>query len=180
MSTFGELIYFLFPAASLFLATSSFCRPKPYVWIPPGWLFGIVWTFLAVTTGLAGIDVFRINDLEATSLFFGVCWLLGSGWTVANRFCSQTGNLIYGVLTFVAVYYLYTSIKNATTGTEKQRQNGSTLVLPLLAWVGFAVFLYLYSWLGQYITAFQITIDETELKVLDPALCRQCQLLDKK
>ena len=176
MSTLGELIYLGFPLASLLFGTAYTCRPQPYVWQIPRSISFVVWIFMGLLTGLSGIDIFRINSPESTTSFFLLTWLFGTGWMIANRFCSHTSYFLYSLVVLGVAVYLYTAIKGASTGTDKERTNGSRLLIPLLVWLALQSVLYGYAMVAQYIPKWHVQTDETKFE-LDPVLCNRCDVL---
>jgi tryptophan-rich sensory protein len=135
-------VYAILPAINLFLSGSEICRPQPFVYQPPGWIFGIVWTILSIVSGFSGYWIYLINDPITTSSFVLLCWFLGIGWAVSNKVCNQYitvldvyTTLILSILLFIRLRYLAT---NANDKVRYWANLASWFILPLLIWLGFA------------------------------------------
>ena len=135
-------IYGFLPAGSLLFSTPYRCRPEPYVWQPPGIVFQVAWSVLAVTTGLAGLSIYKVNDQEANTVFVGLCFLFGTGWAISNRICNQYATLVYVMLTLYTAYWLYDRLR--TLGGEEAKK-GQRALIPLLVWLLVALALSAYA-----------------------------------
>ncbi len=112
---------------------------KP-IFNPPNWVFAPVWTLLFILMGIAAGRVW--NQLETNKelvkkglLFFGVQLALNALWSylffgLQNIFLA----LIEIILLWLVIYETYLIFK-------KIDKKASYLLLPYLAWVGFATIL---------------------------------------
>lgn len=136
-------IFGLLPAASLLFSNATVCRPAPFVWQPPGWVFGAVWTGLAVTTGFSGWQLYEIADTYAISLFVLLCWLFGIGWETANRVCNQGVTAAYVAATLLTAWLLFDRLQTLQS-TQRRAKFTQTMLVPLLIWL--CVALILATW----------------------------------
>ena len=115
---------------------------KP-AWAPPVWLFGPVWTTLYVMMGVAAWLVWRqagwSGAAGALSLFVAqlVCNALWS-WIV---FAWRSGALAFTEILLLAALIVATMLAFA-----RVRTLAAVLLLPYLAWVGFATALTWTLW----------------------------------
>ena len=158
-------VYAALPAINLFLSGSEICRPRPYSYQPPGWVFAAAWSALSVTSGFAGYWIYLINDPITTSCFILLCWLFGIGWSLANKVCNQYvtvldvySTLIVSVIMFIRLRWL---ALNADPKIRSTANLASWFILPLLIWLGFAQCL---SLLAAY-TKFQSSTPEFKVKL---------------
>jgi len=158
-------VYAVLPAINLFLSGAEVCRPKPYAYEPPGWVFAAAWSALSVTSGFAGYWIYLINDPIATSCFILLCWLFGIGWALANKVCNQYitvldvySTLIVSVILFIRLRWL---ALNANPKIRQTANLASWFILPLLCWLAFAQSL---SLLAAY-TKFRATMPAINAKL---------------
>lgn len=133
-------VYAILPAINLFLSGSEICRPLPFTWQPPGWVFALAWTALSITSGFSGYYIYLINDSIATAAFILLCWFLGIGWALSNKVCNQFITAADVYTTLILSIILFIRLRQlATKGDKKSTSNyASWLILPLLIWLGFA------------------------------------------
>lgn len=112
-------------------------------WAPPGWLFGPVWTTLYVMMGVAAWLVWRqagwSGAAVALSLFvaqlaFNALW----SWIF---FAWRSGALAFAEILLLAVLIIATMLAFARVRTA-----AALLLLPYLAWVGYATALTWTLW----------------------------------
>ena len=146
-------VYASLPAINLFLSGAEVCRPRPFVYQPPGWVFGLAWGTLSITSGFAGYWIYLLNDPIATSCFILLCWLFGIGWALANKVCNQYitvldvyATLLTSIILFVRLRWL---AHNAEPKLRQTANLASWFILPLLIWLGFAQSLSLWAALGK-------------------------------
>lgn len=118
----------------------SLSRPP---WAPPAWLFGPVWTALYIAMGLAAWLVWKAQG-----------WAGARG--VLTLFVAQLGaNALWtwlffawrlGAAAFVEVLVLWLMVAGTTLGFWRVRRLAALLLVPYLAWVGFAAALTLSVW----------------------------------
>jgi tryptophan-rich sensory protein len=113
-------------------------------WAPPGWLFGPVWTVLFVLMAIAAWLVWRAPAAPATRR-----WALGLFVVqlVANALWSW---LFFawqqGAWAFTEVIVLWVLIALTCAAFWRIRPLAGALLLPYLAWVGFAACLNWVLW----------------------------------
>jgi tryptophan-rich sensory protein len=113
-------------------------------WAPPGWLFGPVWTVLFVLMAIAAWLVWRVPAAPATRR-----WALGLFVVqlVANALWSW---LFFawqqGAWAFTEVIVLWVLIALTCAAFWRIRPLAGALLLPYLAWVGFAACLNWVLW----------------------------------
>jgi tryptophan-rich sensory protein len=113
-------------------------------WAPPGWLFGPVWTVLFVLMAIAAWLVWRAPAAPATRR-----WALGLFVVqlVANALWSW---LFFawqqGAWAFAEVIVLWVLIALTCAAFWRIRPLAGALLLPYLAWVGFAACLNWVLW----------------------------------
>lgn len=112
---------------------------KPF-FNPPDWVFGPVWTLLYIFMGIAGGLVW--NQLDANPegvkkgfLFFVIQLGLNAMWSyLFFVLCNPLLALIEIVLLWLLIFETYTQFKKINRWAGK-------LLIPYLAWVGFATLL---------------------------------------
>jgi tryptophan-rich sensory protein len=118
----------------------SLAKPE---WTPPGFIFAPVWTVLYILMGVAAWLVWRRNGFAAARLaltiFIGQL-LLNTLWSF----------LFFGAhrpdLAFLEIVVLWVAILITTILFWRKTPIAGILLLPYLAWVGFASFLNLAIW----------------------------------
>lgn len=113
---------------------------KP-AWNPPDWLFAPVWTVLYALIGTAAWRIWRTQDPRLAPL--GLWWLgllLNALWPWAFFGFGKFG------LAFGVVALLWTTILATIVAFSKRDKTAAWLLVPYLAWVGFATILNLAIW----------------------------------
>lgn len=112
-------------------------------WRPPDWLFAPVWTFLYVTIAVAGWLVWWAGGLSDAGLPLAVFALqlgLNAAWSP----------IFFGLhrpdLAFVEIILLWLSIAATVVLFFPLQPVAALLLLPYLAWVGFAAVLNFSIW----------------------------------
>lgn len=113
------------------------CIPEPKTWFPPDKVRGAVWVFLAITTGLSGAELYKLNDQEAATIFIALVFFFGTGWIISTRVCNQWVNAAYIVLLTLTAWWLYKRLGDFKEQTQAKRAR--ILLIPLLAWLVFCV-----------------------------------------
>lgn len=110
---------------------------------PPGALFPVVWTLLYVAMGVALALVWRRHGAPGRAgaiVVFGLQLVLNGAWSW----------LFFGLqrpeLAFAEILLLWTAILASTLLFWRVRPLAGALLLPYLAWVGFAAWLNLQIW----------------------------------
>jgi benzodiazapine receptor len=110
---------------------------------PPGWVFPVAWTLLYATMGVALFLVWqrRGAPLRTSALaVFAVQLVLNAAWSW----------LFFGLhrpdLAFIDIVALWVLILASAVLFRRIRPVAGALLLPYLAWVGFASYLNLMLW----------------------------------
>ncbi len=112
-------------------------------WAPPGWVFGPVWITLYTMMGVAAWLVWRSRSLTRRKAlgWFVVQLVLNAAWTpVFFGARSIGGGLIVISLLLVAIIATISAYQHVS-------RVAAALMLPYLAWVGFATALNAALWL---------------------------------
>ncbi|MBN1825215.1 MAG: tryptophan-rich sensory protein [Candidatus Eisenbacteria bacterium] len=119
---------------------ASIAKPA---WTPPNALFGPVWTALYAMMAVAAWLVWRERGWRRGAAplgLFGLQLLLNAAWT----------GLFFGLrrpdAAFVEIVLLWISIAATALLFRRVRSLAAVLLLPYLAWVGFAAALNLAIW----------------------------------
>jgi tryptophan-rich sensory protein len=109
---------------------------------PPNWVFGPVWTALYALMGTAAFLVSRSSDARSrvALLAFVAHLLLNVGWSAAF-FGLQSP--LYGLVVIVP---LLAAIVAVTWLFDRVDRRAAALLLPYLAWTGFATYLNYRFW----------------------------------
>ncbi len=112
-------------------------------WNPPAWVFGPVWTALYVLMGVAAWLVFReraARPVAPALALYGVQLLLNAAWSV----------LFFGLRNplagLVEIVFLWLAIAATMVVFWSAKPLAGILLLPYLAWVGFASVLNFALW----------------------------------
>ena len=132
-------IYGLLPAGSLLFSLPHRCVPEPKTWVPPQNVRVAVWTTLAVTTGLAGAELYKLNDQETSTIFIALTFLFGTGWIITTRACNQYLNVVYIVALLLTAWWLFTRLD--TFKDQAGAKQALLFLIPLLLWLLFSTFL---------------------------------------
>jgi tryptophan-rich sensory protein len=116
---------------------------KKPTWNPPGWIFGPVWTALYLSMAVAAWLVWRRRpgvNITPAMLLFALQLILNLFWSV----------LFFGMrnpmLAFFEIILLWVAILLTTIACWRIRPKAGMLLLPYLAWVGFAALLNFSIW----------------------------------
>lgn len=112
-------------------------------WSPPPWLFGPVWTTLYALMGIAAWLVWRSGGFRKNRValgLFGVQLILNALWSWLF-FAWKLGGPA-----FVEVLLLWVTILATLVAFWRVRPLGGALLIPYLAWVGFAAALNFALW----------------------------------
>lgn len=115
---------------------------KP-AWNPPGWVFGPVWATLYVMMAIAAWLVWRTADrgpIRAPMILYGIQLVFNALWSF----------IFFGLhspaLAFVEVVLLAMAILATLVAFRRASRVAGMLMVPYLAWVGFAVVLHFVIW----------------------------------
>jgi len=113
-------------------------------WNPPAWLFGPVWTTLYVLMAIAAWLVWKKGaegaDVKLALRLFFVQLALNTAWSFIFFGARLPG------LAFIEILILLAAILLTTATFFKQSQVAGLLMLPYIAWVGFASLLNFTIW----------------------------------
>jgi len=129
-------IYGLLPASSLLFSMPYRCIPEPKTWYPPEKVRGAIWVVLAITTGISGAELYKLNDQESATIFIALVFFFGTGWIISTRFCNQWVNVAYIVLLLMTAFWLYSRLGVFKSQTSAKRAR--TFLIPLIAWLLFS------------------------------------------
>jgi tryptophan-rich sensory protein len=130
------------------LATSGAVRDwyptiaKPS-WTPPSWLFGPVWTLLYISMGVAAWLVWKSGNTGAVRVALAVFFVqlgLNAMWSVIFFGMHRPG------WAAVEIVMLWLAILATVILFWKIRPLAGAILLPYLAWVGFASVLNIAIW----------------------------------
>ena len=133
-------VYAALPALNLFFSGAQI--PCKVGWQPPGWVFGVAWTSLAVTTGGSGALLYTVNDDLANAFFLILCFMLGPGWAASVEKCNSfiTAASVYATLIAALVLFIRTMyLRVHSSKARTEAAISSWLLLPLVGWLTFAL-----------------------------------------
>jgi translocator protein len=107
-------------------------------WQPPGWLFGPVWTLIAILTAIAAVMAWRRADAASRRVLifaFALNGLLNFLWSVLFFFWRRPD------LALIEVAFLWLSIALLIVLSARQSRLAGALLVSYLLWVSFAAFL---------------------------------------
>ena len=119
---------------------ASLSKPE---WAPPAGVFGPVWTTLYVLMAVAAWRVWRREGFEgarAALTIFVVQLLLNGAWSWLFFAMHK------GLASFIDIVVLWPCIAATTLLFWRRDRLAGLMLLPYLAWVGFALFLNLSVW----------------------------------
>ena len=116
---------------------------KPY-WMPPGWLFGVVWSALYLLMGVALALIldrgWETSGVKRAAILFAIQLAVNFAWSpVFFRFQSPSGAMIVIVLLWLIIGWTVAAFWSV-------RDVAGTLLLPYWLWVTFAVALNAAIW----------------------------------
>ena len=113
-------------------------------WTPPNWIFGPVWTLLYLTMAFSAWLVWRQAGFAGAKLplaLFAIQLALNSLWSVLFFGLQNPGAAA------VEILLLWAAILATLLGFWKRSNLAGALLVPYLAWVGFAGVLNVAIWL---------------------------------
>jgi len=128
---------------SLFPPGSWYAQLVKPAWTPPSWLFGPVWTLLYLTIGVSGWMVWRragLSGARAAFVVFAAQLVLNAAWSWLFFGLQRPG------LALVEIALLWLSIAATAELFRRVDARAGALLLPYLAWVGFAAALNAELW----------------------------------
>jgi tryptophan-rich sensory protein len=115
---------------------------KP-AWTPPNWLFAPVWTTLYIMMAVAAWLIWKTHGLQAASVamrLFAVQLALNVGWSALFFWLHRPG------MAFAEIVLLWVFILLTILAFWKLSVTAGWLMIPYLAWVGFAALLNFAIW----------------------------------
>jgi benzodiazapine receptor len=112
-------------------------------WAPPAWLFGPVWSVLYILIGVAAWLVWRTNGFSGASTafrLFGAQLLANALWT----WLFFVWHL--GAISLAEIIVLWLLIAATVAAFWPRHRIAGLLLMPYLAWVGFASALTFSLW----------------------------------
>ncbi|MCD0503352.1 TspO/MBR family protein [Bordetella petrii] len=146
MNKYRSLVFFLAVTAAVALWSGQF-RPgdwyaaleKP-AFNPPDWVFAPAWTALYTMMAVAAWRVWRRVGLDVSIVLWGVQLALNGAWSWLFFGLHRTGLALADIMVLLAAILL-----TAVCFMRRDRAAGY-LMLPYLAWVGFATALNYSLW----------------------------------
>jgi tryptophan-rich sensory protein len=146
MRHWKSLIAFILITAAA-AATGSLSQPDAWfnalakpAFMPPTWLFAPVWSALYFLMAIAAWRVYRIDGLRATIVLWFVQLVANAAWTP----------LFFGShrvdLALIDIALLIVLIVATTIAFFRRDRLAGALMIPYLAWVGFATALTFAIW----------------------------------
>jgi tryptophan-rich sensory protein len=109
-------------------------------WTPPGWVFGPVWTLLYPLVAVAGWLAWREGRARTGGLLYLLQLALNAAWPWLF-FAERRPDLA-----FACIVVLWLAILATTFAFWRVSRGAAALLLPYLAWVGFAAALNYAIW----------------------------------
>jgi benzodiazapine receptor len=78
-------------------------------WTPPGWMFGVAWTFIMICFSFYMAEVWKIDENKNfIILLFSAQWILNVAWNPVFFYLQQSdfGLIIIVLLTFLVGFFL--------------------------------------------------------------------------
>lgn len=124
-------------------ADTFYAQLERPVWAPPGWLFAPVWTILYLLMAVSAWLVWRVSGLRGAAPALG----LFAAQLAANALWSWLFFVWHqGGWAFIEVLVLWALIASTGVAFWRHQPVAGVLLLPYLAWVGFAAALTLAAW----------------------------------
>lgn len=144
------LLLFILLTVAVGAAGSLFTQPNVPTWYaqlnhpditPPNWVFGPVWTTLYVLMAFAAWRVWRITGLKSVEMLaWGLQLALNFAWSVIFFALHKIGAALVEIL-LLDLAILYTLLL-----FWRQDRIAGAMMLPYLAWTGFATLLTWRFW----------------------------------
>ncbi|MFI9012288.1 TspO/MBR family protein [Actinosynnema sp. NPDC053489] len=101
-------------------------------WAPPSWLFGPVWTALYVMIALSGWLFWKRNGTGPELALYAVQLVLNAAWTPLFFAAGRYGWALVDIVALLVV------IIALVVAFGRKHRPAALLLVPYLAWVGFA------------------------------------------
>ena len=146
MRHWKSLIAFILITAAA-AATGSLSQPDAWfnalakpAFMPPTWLFAPVWSALYFLMAIAAWRVYRIDGLRATIVLWFVQLVANAAWTPLFFGLHRVDLALIDIATLIAL------IVATTIAFFRRDRLAGALMIPYLAWVGFATALTFAIW----------------------------------
>ncbi|WP_458626014.1 TspO/MBR family protein [Winogradskyella sp. PC D3.3] len=108
-------------------------------WTPPGWVFGVAWTFIMICFSIYLTYLFSIRNSKFVIVIYTIQIILNLSWNYVffNQHLTQLGLVIISALTLIILYFFITFRDDKLS---KMRH----LLLPYLIWLCIATSLNAY------------------------------------
>lgn len=108
-------------------------------WTPPGWVFGVAWTFIMLCFSWYLAELFKDRKSNFLWTVFGIQVLLNVGWNWVffNQHLTTLGLIIISLLLVVILYFFITF-------RSDRLKYAKYLLLPYLIWLCIATSLNAY------------------------------------
>lgn len=130
-------------AAASIQARTFYAQLTQPAWAPPGWIFGPVWTLLYLLMAIAAWLVWKDKGFRGAGLALGLFLLQ----LAANALWSWLFFAWHkGALASAEILLLDALVIATVLAFRRHRPLAAALLLPYLAWIGFATALCLTIW----------------------------------
>lgn len=125
-------------ATSAAVASSWYVNLNKAPWTPPGYMFGIVWSFIMICFAIYIAYLIPLTNTKKTISLFAIQWVLNVAWNPIFFHYHQTtlGLVVIILLTLLVGLFLFRYLK-----TLKLK---SVLIAPYLIWLLIATSLNAY------------------------------------
>lgn len=108
-------------------------------WTPPGWVFGVAWTFIMLCFSWYLAELFKDRKSKFLWIIYGLQVTLNVSWNWVffNQHLTKLGLIIIGLLLLV-IFYFFITFRNDRLKYAKY------LLLPYLVWLCIATSLNAY------------------------------------
>ena len=112
---------------------------KQAPWTPPGWVFGVAWTFIMICFSIYLTYLFSIRNSKFVIVIYTIQIILNLSWNYVffNQHLTQLGLVIISALMLIILYFFITFRDDKLS---KMRH----LLLPYLIWLCIATSLNAY------------------------------------
>tara|TARA_R110002073_G_scaffold139232_2_gene289294 strand:- start:69173 stop:69634 length:462 start_codon:yes stop_codon:yes gene_type:complete len=107
-------------------------------WTPPGWAFGVAWTFIMFCFSIYMTELYLASKTKQLKVLFAAHLVLNMGWSYIffNQHAVAMGFVVLSLLTLLIFFFLISY--------QKRLKLKSLLILPYFSWLCVATSLNLY------------------------------------
>ena len=113
-------------------SAAEYAQLRTPSWAPPSWLFGPVWTTLYVMIALSGWLFWKRHGASRELVLFAVQLVLNAAWTPLFFAAGRYGWALVDIIALLVV------IVALIVAFGRKHRPAALLLVPYLAWVGFA------------------------------------------